>query len=474
MARRIRTFLPIFWLMTLLLLPFVLYLLGVRQPLLENRGKTDFPELTRSTIRKDATFRQLDDAIRERLPLRSEAIKVRARIATDIFRDSSNPEVILGKDDWLFYRLELLICEPNGRPRVPPEDVIEILTRTITASGRHAVVIVAGSKIGTRPESVEGIEEEDLACLEDAESRVQARLQEIPGAHSIQPKLDALEASGRETFLRSDTHWNYLGRMVFLNTVLDAVSRGLASEVRLRPLAQIEHSGDIGPLLGEERTDKDRLVTVTGKPGTRFEPGEVLISGDSQLWNSMDAPGADGKTLLEHVFPGQPKCDQYEFQENGCAGQMVGADTIVFESVARNFQLLEAMCRRPVAALASTVRGLPAQWADGNPAWRSVSSAPARISFDKDRSGIPRLLRIPVRNLPEGGTGQVVNVVPKGAERPCAQTAVPDGDIDEIVIPLAAGERVDSLEFDISGPSGVELGRPEVLPLDDRPLPLRG
>jgi hypothetical protein len=474
MARRIRILLPILWLMALLLLPLTVYLLGVRQPLLENRGKTDFPELSRSTIRKDATFRQMDDAIRERLPLRGEAIKIRAHIATDIFGDSSNAEVILGKDDWLYYRPELLICEPNGRPKVPPEDVIEILARTITASGRHPVVIVAGSKIVTHPENVEGVEEDDLTCLEEAESRVQARLAEVPGAHSIQPKLDAMEASGRATFLRSDTHWNYLGRLAFLNTVLDGVRPGLAGKVKLRALDQVDHSGDIGPLLGEDRVDQDRLVTVTGDPGTPFGPGEVLISGDSQLWNAMDAPGADGKTVLDHVFPGQPECDQYEFQDHGCAGQMVDADTIVFESVSRNFQLLEAMCRRPVAALAATVRGLPARWADGDPARRSLSSTPARVALEKDRSDVPRLLRIPVRDLPEGGSEQVVNVVPKGAERPCAQTAVPDGDIDEIVIPIAAGERVDSLELDVSGPSGIELGRPEVLPLDGRPLPARG
>jgi hypothetical protein len=189
----------------------------------------------------------------------------------------------------------------------------------------------------------------------------------------------------------------------------------------------------------------------------------------------MDAPGADGKTLLDHVFTGQPECDQYEFQEHGCAGQMLDADTIVFESVSRNFQLLEAMCRRPVAALAATVRGLPAHWADGNPTRRSLSATPARVALDRDQSDIPRLLRIPVRNLPEGaGAEAVVNVVPKGAERPCAQTTVPDGDIDEIVIPVAAGERVEDLELEISGPSDIELGRPEVLPLDGRPLPPRG
>ncbi len=475
MTRRIRTLLPILWLMALLLLPVTAYLLGVRQPLLENRGKTAFPELSQGAIRQDVTFRQMDDAIRERLPLRGEAIKIRGHVATDIFGDSTNAEVILGKDDWLYYRPELLICEPNGRPKVPPEDVVEVLTRTITASGRRPVVIVVGSKIVTHPEDLEGVEEKDLACLRDAESRVQERLEEVPGAYSIQAGLDALEAAGHPTFLRSDTHWNYVGRRVFLSTVLNGVRPGLAAQVRLRALDEIDHSGDIGPLLGEKRVDRDRLTTVTRSPKTRFGPGEVLISGDSQLWNSIDVPGADGKTVLEHVFPGQPVCDQREFQEHGCADAMADADTIVFESVARNFQLLEAMCRRPVAELASTVKGLPARWADGNPARRLTSATPARVRFKDEHSDVPRLLRIPVRDLPDDqGSEPVVNVVPEGVPRPCAQTAVPDGTLDEIVIPLAAGERVEDLELETSGPDGVELGRPEVLILNGRALAPRG
>jgi hypothetical protein len=474
MARRVQKLLPIVWLMVLLLLPLTLYMLGVRQPLLENRGRTEFPEIARSTIQADATYRQIDDAIRERLPLRGEAIEIRAHIATDVFGDSSNPEVILGSDEWLYYRPELLICDPNGVPKVPPEDVIEILTRTITASGRRPVVVVAGSKIVTHQENLEGVEVSDLDCLREAESKVQSRLVKVSGAYSIQPKLDRLEASGRATFLRSDTHWNYLGRLVFLNTLLEGVRPGLASRVRLRALGKVEHSGDIGPLLGEELVEQDRLVTVTGGVGNEFDPGEVLISGDSQLWNSIDAPGIDGKSVIDHVFPDQPECDQYEFQEHGCAGQMVDAETIVFESVSRNFQLLEAMCRRPVAALASTVRGLPARWVDGDPFQRPVGSTPARIRLENDRSGIPRLLVIPLRKLPERGeTVSVIAIAPSETDRPCAQTTVPDGNIDTIVIPIAAGERVDRLELDISGPPGVELGRPEVLPLDGRPLPSR-
>ncbi len=472
---RIRTLLPIIWLMALLLLPVTAYMLGVRQPQLENRGKTAFPDVNRGTIRQDDTFRQLDAAIRERLPLRGEAIDTRGRIVMKVFGSSTNADVILGGDDWLYYRPELRLCEPNLQLALPAEDAVEVLTRTITASGRRPVVIVAGSKIITHRKHLKGVTDTEMACLESAESRVQERLKEIPGGYSIQAELDAHEAAGRPTFLRSDTHWNALGRRVFAQTLLDAVRPGLAAEVRLRALDEIDRPGDIGPFLGQERVDRDRQLTVTRAPTTHFPPDEVLLVGDSQLWTAMKVPGADGKTVLEHVFPGQPECDQEAMQEHGCADPMIDVHTVVIELVARNIDRLVNTCWRPVATLTKLMRGHPGRWADGDATRRATTSAaPARIVFGDDRSDVMRLLRLPVRGLPaeqadDPANAPAVSVVPEGAPRPCALTSVTDSEFDEILIPIPAGENVADLELRVSGPAGTELGRPEVLFLDDRP-----
>lgn len=472
MTRRIRNLLPIVWLMVLLLLPVAAYLAGMRQPMLENRGKTAFPDVNRTTLSQDDTFRQMDAAIRERLPLRGNAIDIRSRATMKLFGESTNSEVILGKDNWLYYRPELLICEPNGRPAVPPEDAIEVLTRTIAASGRRPVVIVAGSKIFTHQAHLRGVTEAELGCLEKAESRVQKRLEEIPGAHSIQRKLDELEAAGRPTFLRSDTHWNALGRTVFLRALLNGVRPGLGSEARLRALSPIDRSGDLGPFLGQDRVDRDRQVTVTGRRRTRFAPGEILIIGDSQMWTSVKTPGADGKTVLEQIFPQQPLCDQYEMQEHGCADPMLDVETVVIESVARNYELVASTCWRPVATLAETIQGRPARWADGNPMRRPADAVnPATVEFADDRVATLRLLRIPVLDLPGAGASETVSAVPGGEARPCALTEVPDGKFDQLLIPVPAGERIADIELQVSGPEGAELGRPEVLVLDEEAKP---
>lgn len=479
MIRRIRPLLPIVWLMALLVLPATAYLVGVRQPVLENREKTAFPDLNRGTLRQEHTYQQIDAAIRERLPLRGDAISLRGRIAIELFGDSPTADVVLGKDRWLYYRPELRLCEPEGTPAAPPEDAVEILTRTIAASGRKPAVIVAGSKIVTHREHLKDIDAATLACVSATEARVQQRLAETPGGLTIQPELDALEAEGIPTFLQSDTHWNARGRQVFAETVLDAVHPGLAAQARLRPLEKTDRPGDLGVFIGQDRIDRDPKLTVTGTPTTSFPPGRIAFVGDSQFGAAMLTGGADGATVLDRVFPGQPFCHWTQGAADGCVQPMLDARTVVVEIVARNLDTLVNTCRLPTAALAATIRGRAARWADGAPsATRPVSpaAAPVRIDVASDRTDVPRLIRIPVAALPVDPAADPANppavVADPGGPRACATPSTPDP-AGAVVIPVLTGERVADVELQLSGPEGAAFGRPEVLTLDGQALAAR-
>lgn len=475
--RRLPKLLPIVWLMALLVLPATAYLVGVRQPLLENREKTAFPDLNRGTLRKEHTFQQIDAAIRERLPLRGDAIDARGRIAIDVFGDSPSADVVLGKDRWLYYRPTLRICQPDGRLDVSPANAVGFVTRAITASGRTPVVIIARSKIVTHREHLKGVDADDLACMAAIAASVQDRLDELPGGYTIQPELDALEADGIPTFLRSDTHWNARGREAFARAVLDGVQPGLADEARLRRLGETERDGDLGTMIGQQRIDRDQMLTVTGSPTTDHAPGDLLFVGDSQFEAAMRTPGADGATVLDRVFPDQPVCNWSQVSQDGCGAAMLAAKTIVIESVSRNLDVFAATCWRTVSTLTDTVQGHAARWVGSNAATRAVSSdaVTARVEFDDDRTDVPRLIRIPVRSLPADPAADPANPPQVSAvpseKRACARTAVSDQ--SALVIPVRADERVSDVALRIAGPSGAELGRPEVLVLDNQPLPPR-
>ncbi|MFA4928001.1 MAG: hypothetical protein WC558_05755 [Patulibacter sp.] len=478
MSSRVRTLLPIVWLLALLVLPATAYLVGVRQPLLENREKTAFPDLNRGTLRHERTFQQIDTAIRERLPLRGDAIELRGRIAINLFGDSPTKDVVLGEDGWLYYRPELRICEPDGQPKAPAEDAVGLVTRTITASGRTPAVIVAGSKMVTHRDHLKGVDADALSCVAAAESAVHERLDEIPGGYSIQSELEQLEESGRPTFLKSDTHWNALGREVFARTILDAVRPGLADEARLRPLDETDRAGDLGVFIGQDRVDRDPMLTVTGSPKTDFRPGEIVFVGDSQFDTAMRTPGADGASIFDRVFPEQTVCNWTQMYQDGCGPAMLAARTVVIESVGRNLDLFADTCWRPVSTLSSTLRGEPARWVGGASATQrplTADATPARLTVDDDRTDVPRLVRIPVDALPvdpaaDPANPPLVTAIPP-QERACALAAVADR--TPLVIPVPTGERIADLELQVAGPPGSELGRPEVLVLDNEPLPQR-
>lgn len=477
--RRIRTLLPIVWLMALLVLPAAAYLVGARQPLLENRAKTPFPDLNRGTLRKEHTFQQIDAALRERLPTRRYAIEARGRIAIDLFGDSPSADVVLGRDRWLYYRPELRVCEPEGTPKASPADAVGLITRAITTSGRTAAVIVAGSKIVTHGDHLKGVDADALACVAATEAGVHDRLDELPGGYTIQPELERLEADGKPTFLRSDTHWNVRGREAFARTVLDAVEPGLADDARLRPLDETERLGDLSTFIGQHRYDRDPMLTVTGSPETDFDPGSVLFVGDSQLDAALRTPGADGATVLERVFPEQPVCNWTQMYQDGCGPLMLAARTIVIESVARNLDLVAETCWRPVTTLTADLAGAPARWDGPSGSTKRLSldetPVPMRVTVDDDRTDVPRLLRIPVARFPAGASDDparpaLITAIPP-EERACALAAVADR--SSLVIPVMTGERVSDVELQVAGPAGAVLGRPEVLVLDGARPPQR-
>ncbi len=472
---RLRTLLPIAWLMALLLLPATAYLVGARQPALENREKTAFPDLNRGTLRQEHTYQQIDAAVRERLPLRQHALDLRGRIATDLFHDSPDPSVILGEDGWLYYAPELQTCTPLGAPSVSAGDALELLTRTAIATGRRPITVVTGSKVVTHPQQLRN-EPHDLECVERFEAEIHERLDAMPGGLNVQPGLERAEAAGTVTFLRSDSHWNVEGRRQFAEAVLNRVRPRLGTRAGLEPAGEGQLEGDLGRFIGQQRIDHEPLLTVTGTPSEAFRPGEVLMIGDSQLDAALLSPGADGRTVHEHVLPGQPICPLAGLINGACDEPLVAAETIVFQTVARNLKLFTELCWRPTLLLASTVAGRPAQWAGsppGAPIELGPAPVPVRVQLDDEPTDVPRLVRIPVVRLAgDPATPQRVTATPP-EPLPCmsAEASVSGG---EMLLPVPPGAPVRDLALELAGPPGTVLGAPEVLVLDGQPLPPRG
>lgn len=462
-------------LILLLVLPGIAWVFGARQPLLENRERTPYPDLNRGTLRVEATFQQIDRAYLERLPLRKAALDATARLNIDVFRDSPNPEVAIGGDGWLFFVPQLQAC--NGQPPLAdPADAAETLARARLASGRTAMVTIPGGKLTVQPERAPKIDETIEQCVRGLERRIGERLHATPGGYDLYRDLQRARARGEDVFLRGDTHWSIAGRERFARAVLETVRPGLADDVGLRRGPEVDRPGDLWKLLGMERADRDATLAADRSP--LDPPRNVLLIGDSQMEYAFTRPPAPGMPpLLERVLPGATTCSIEHTAAGLCDTQIQQAETIIYTQVGRNVRQLTETCWRPVWLAAQQLRGPLAAFerldADAPAGARGLDVPPGatirvRVRARRDATNDPRLVVIPVA----GGDVGVAQQPQAGPPAPCATPAATAG--QALVLPVPAGRRVSDLVVDVSSAGGARLEAPQEVALDDRALRAAG
>ncbi|HET6448412.1 MAG TPA: hypothetical protein VFG31_04815 [Conexibacter sp.] len=475
MRRRLRV-LPALWLLALLLVPIAGWLLGARQPLLQNRPKTAFPAITDHSIRDGNTFAALDGAILDRLPFRGTALDVRTRVALDVFHDSTNPDIAVGDGGWLYFKPELKPCEPGGQPSSDPADAYEVLARAFVAAGYRTSVIAVGSKLFVHTRDAPQLDAATSACVAALERRIADRLAQTPGGLTIDDRLRAIEATGAPTFLRLDSHWNWRGRLVFARETLDRMRSGLAEEVGLHAGPEYDRPGDLAALLGVRRTERDRLLLTRRAPQPPLRPGGVVLIGDSQLENTLLGLGrADNSARL---LADQPWCRWPDLAAGVCDDALRSADAVLIEQVARDMVFFTTQCFHPLGIAAERMDGWrPAGWEQLDGGSRRLDDpltipasglATVRFRLAEDRADTPRLLRLTVeRTIPQAdGSPTPITATQRASSfvSPCmtpAQTGA-----GALLVPVPAGARVSDLVVELRSAAGSRLGRPQQLVLD--------
>lgn len=478
---------PAIWVFSLLALPVVLWLAGVRQPSVENAVKAPLPAIDRASLRHAATFQQIDAWLLDRFPLRARALALHGNIEVGVFHESTDPQVALGGHGWLYFVPETQTCSTAGLPLIDPgeaADSVDILARTLVASGRKTTVVIAGSKYFTHTKDAPQVPAAVKACASALDRALQQRLQTTPGGLDLQPMLDRLERQGKPVFLRKDTHWNWRGRQLFARSILDRILPGYGTRAGIHPGPVVERSGDLAKLMGITRTERDPALVASRRPPNTLKPGDVLLIGDSQLEKSMlDPTGAKGVAPLRDVLlPGQPSCNWEQVVFGQCVAQIRRAHTIVVEIVGRNIaDFVGARCWLPIAVAGERMRGTPTRWqaapgerlrADGTvviPAGGSVTLTIHPQGGNVER--LPRLLRLPIASLPKPAAGAAPGVVTmaqqplNGPPAPCATPAqnVVGG---ALFLPLPANRRASDLVVTLTGPPGTRLARPQTILLD--------
>lgn len=206
------------------------------------------------------------------------------------------------------------------------------LVQIIRASGRRVVLVVPADKSTIYPEFVKA-STPNLACSRPGETQLWSAIDSPrarrAGIIGLRSALLAAKATTRDQlYYRKDSHWNNIGAMTLVETVVPA----LDPKIRVPPSEIVNtgpgtYTGDLTKLLGAPQKDTSPTRAVRRAPGAPAIDGPSLIIDDSF--------GQHAFGLLSPYFADLQQLQW--FSPKLILQQLPRAHTVVLEVVERQF-----------------------------------------------------------------------------------------------------------------------------------------
>jgi hypothetical protein len=246
-------------------------------------------------------------------------------------RRAAAPLVIVGKDGWLFaHRDFALAC----RPTVPQQRAVARWRRLLSivrGSGRKALLVVAPDKSAIYPEQLPA-NFVDSRCGRAGEQRLQRRLEAARGSGILSLQralLQAKTASAEPLYFRTDTHWTAAGALTLAEQTLPRLRPTLrVAPGEAVPGPEERLTGDLSRLLGSPQQESTPTLRISRQSRPRL-PGRTLTVGDS-FWD-ISGP------LLRPYLAHERHLRWNRVNALALVRAIRNADTVIFQTVARNF-----------------------------------------------------------------------------------------------------------------------------------------
>jgi hypothetical protein len=278
----------------------------------ENRREAEFPQVDAAALLDTGTFRQTDQALKDRLALKT--IVTKAIGASSVAAGQSlTDRVVTGVDGEAFSSEEFALpCKDT----LETTSVDAYLKRWQTAArdrGGDVFVAVAPDKSSIERDKLGAFADDLLACADDARLKALAQWGEDPNA-PVMTLWDQLAAQNEKydgtAYQRGDTHWTNRGAIVFSQSVVERLAQqaGVADTIDYsgdiidegtRP-----REGDLYRLMGAARADTVPVVGVD-RPGVvvkrTVQPGTTFRGVRTYKAFGTDTEGViPGTTLIVH------------------------------------------------------------------------------------------------------------------------------------------------------------------------------
>jgi hypothetical protein len=273
----------------------------------EKRVLAPFPdfELGPGCLKK--FIRGFESYFNDHFGFRNQLIFWHVKWTHDIFRNSTVPKVLIGKDGWLFWAGDQMAENYRGIDRFTPQELRDwqtLLERRrdwLARYGIKYIFVVAPDKQSIYPEYLP-----DWLTKVRPESKLDQffaymRANSTVDVLDLRPVLrDAKKIA--PTYFRNDAHWNLFGGFIATEEIIQVISR---RQPELKPLSidsfEIESTtrtgGDLAMFLGLKEMTDDKAILVKPKSDLPvLEMSEQLEERQGKFFTKN--PNAHGNAMI--------------------------------------------------------------------------------------------------------------------------------------------------------------------------------
>lgn len=245
-----------------LALPAASILLPVSPPEIDNQ-RLAAPEPTTSRLLQPSFYKEALHYVKTANPIRQLLVKAGAGIEYYVLGESPNPRaVLLGRDGWLFRR-ELADAFCGRHPEDAVRNLVSLVDE-ISSSGARVLYTLAPPKFALYPEHLN----DDQRALAECGLRGSELLRRELASLKDERYIDAwdlferLKARGVLTHFRTDTHFNYVGSIPWMEEIIMRVDPGIWEEEAVVDEGRVRFEGNLGALIVPGLTEWVQKVVI--------------------------------------------------------------------------------------------------------------------------------------------------------------------------------------------------------------------
>jgi hypothetical protein len=283
-----------------LVLPAASMLLPVEREEIDNR-RLIVPEVSLRALTDPRFYLEAVAYVRDANPVRAGLVKVGAGVDFYLFDESPNPnEVLLGTDGWL-YRRQLLkdFCD---RPADRVVSNLTALVREIESEGATVVYTMGPPKFAVHPEHLRQEQLRLATCGIEGSDRMRDELATRASSGYVDgwALFEDLRDEGIETYFLTDTHFNYLGSIPWMEALVSAIDPDIWEPEAVVDNGTVAFEGNLAALILPGLTEEVRqLIVDRGLPRQPAERLHDQRSIDRSSTERYRARGTELPPLIE-------------------------------------------------------------------------------------------------------------------------------------------------------------------------------